>query len=53
MTGIAESILAAAPQRFALAGLSMGGYIALEISARTGADDEAGAARHRLARGPA
>jgi pimeloyl-ACP methyl ester carboxylesterase len=31
MTGIAESILAAAPHRFALAGLSMGGYIALEI----------------------
>lgn len=31
MTGIAESILAAAPHQFALAGLSMGGYIALEI----------------------
>ncbi|EMS80946.1 alpha/beta fold hydrolase [Desulfotignum phosphitoxidans] len=28
---IAESIVAAAPPRFALAGLSMGGYIALEI----------------------
>lgn len=31
MTGIAEAILAAAPHRFALAGLSMGGYIAFEI----------------------
>jgi pimeloyl-ACP methyl ester carboxylesterase len=31
MTGIAESILAAAPHRFALAGLSMGGYIAFEV----------------------
>jgi pimeloyl-ACP methyl ester carboxylesterase len=31
MTGIAQRILAAAPPRFALAGLSMGGYIALEI----------------------
>src|SRR5262245_15081553 len=31
MTAIAAAILAAAPQRFALAGLSMGGYIALEI----------------------
>ena len=31
MAGIAKSILAAAPQRFALAGLSMGGYIAYEI----------------------
>jgi pimeloyl-ACP methyl ester carboxylesterase len=31
MTGIAESILAAAPPRFALAGLSMGGYISHEI----------------------
>ncbi len=31
MEGIAGSILAAAPQRFALAGLSMGGYIAYEI----------------------
>jgi pimeloyl-ACP methyl ester carboxylesterase len=31
MEGIARSILAAAPQRFALAGLSMGGYIAYEI----------------------
>jgi len=31
MTGIARSILAAAPPRFALAGLSMGGYIACEI----------------------
>jgi pimeloyl-ACP methyl ester carboxylesterase len=31
MTGIARRILANAPPRFALAGLSMGGYIALEI----------------------
>jgi pimeloyl-ACP methyl ester carboxylesterase len=31
MAGIAKSILAAAPQSFALAGLSMGGYIAYEI----------------------
>ncbi len=31
MTGIASDILAAAPPRFALAGLSMGGYIAFEI----------------------
>jgi pimeloyl-ACP methyl ester carboxylesterase len=31
MTGIATSILAAAPERFALAGLSMGGFIAYEI----------------------
>lgn len=31
MTGIAESILASAPARFALAGLSMGGYISQEI----------------------
>jgi len=31
MAAIAQRILAAAPPRFALAGLSMGGYIALEI----------------------
>jgi pimeloyl-ACP methyl ester carboxylesterase len=31
MEAIARSILAAAPERFALAGLSMGGYIAYEI----------------------
>jgi pimeloyl-ACP methyl ester carboxylesterase len=31
MAAIAKSILAAAPARFALAGLSMGGYIAYEI----------------------
>jgi pimeloyl-ACP methyl ester carboxylesterase len=31
LAGIARSILAAAPERFALAGLSMGGYIAYEI----------------------
>src|SRR3546814_16547668 len=31
---MAESVLAAMPDRFALAGLSMGGYVALEIMAR-------------------
>src|SRR5580698_1174231 len=31
IAAIARSILAAAPQRFALGGLSMGGYIAFEI----------------------
>jgi pimeloyl-ACP methyl ester carboxylesterase len=31
MEGIAKSILEAAPERFALAGLSMGGYISYEI----------------------
>ncbi|MFV0369016.1 MAG: alpha/beta fold hydrolase [Hyphomicrobiaceae bacterium] len=31
MTGLATSILAASPERFSLAGLSMGGYIAFEI----------------------
>ena len=31
MAGMARSVLAAAPPRFALAGLSMGGYAALEI----------------------
>ena len=31
MAAIARRILAAAPPRFALAGLSLGGYIALEI----------------------
>ncbi len=31
MTGIARSILAAAPAQFALAGLSMGGFIACEV----------------------
>jgi pimeloyl-ACP methyl ester carboxylesterase len=31
MTGIARRVLEAAPPRFALAGLSMGGYVALEI----------------------
>jgi pimeloyl-ACP methyl ester carboxylesterase len=34
MAAIAARILAAAPARFALAGLSMGGYIALEIMRR-------------------
>jgi pimeloyl-ACP methyl ester carboxylesterase len=32
MTAIARRILAAAPPRFALAGLSMGGYIAMEVA---------------------
>jgi pimeloyl-ACP methyl ester carboxylesterase len=36
MGGIASSILAAAPPRFALAGLSMGGYLALEIMRQAG-----------------
>ncbi|MCB1520218.1 MAG: alpha/beta fold hydrolase [Hyphomicrobiaceae bacterium] len=31
LAGIAEGLLAAAPERFALAGLSMGGYVAFEI----------------------
>ena len=31
MAGMAQSVLAAAPERFALAGLSMGGYASLEI----------------------
>jgi pimeloyl-ACP methyl ester carboxylesterase len=31
MDGLARSVLAAAPSQFALAGLSMGGYVALEI----------------------
>lgn len=34
MAGMAESVLASAPDRFALAGLSMGGYVALEIMRR-------------------
>jgi pimeloyl-ACP methyl ester carboxylesterase len=34
MGALAEDILAAAPRRFALAGLSMGGYISLEILRR-------------------
>lgn len=31
VTGIARSVLKRAPERFALAGLSMGGYVALEV----------------------
>jgi pimeloyl-ACP methyl ester carboxylesterase len=31
MSGIARAILSAAPDRFALCGLSMGGYIAFEM----------------------
>jgi pimeloyl-ACP methyl ester carboxylesterase len=31
MAGLAKRVLADAPQRFALAGLSMGGYVAMEI----------------------
>ena len=34
IAAMAESVLAAMPERFALAGLSMGGYVALEIIAR-------------------
>lgn len=36
MAAIAERILAAAPPRFALAGLSMGGYLAFEIMRQAG-----------------
>ena len=51
MAGIAQSILAAAPERFALAGLSMGGYIAYEIVRQAPERvTQAGAARHGLAR---
>lgn len=34
MAGLAEAVLAAAPPRFALAGLSMGGYVCFEIMRR-------------------
>lgn len=34
VAGLAESVLAAAPERFALAALSMGGYVAFEIVRR-------------------
>lgn len=34
ISGMAERLLAAAPDRFALAGLSMGGYVALEVMRR-------------------
>lgn len=34
MAGMAGAVLAKAPERFALAGLSMGGYVALEIMRR-------------------
>lgn len=34
LAAMAERVLAAAPERFALAGLSMGGYVALEIMRR-------------------
>jgi pimeloyl-ACP methyl ester carboxylesterase len=34
MAGMAETVLASAPDRFALAGLSMGGYVALEVMRR-------------------
>jgi pimeloyl-ACP methyl ester carboxylesterase len=34
MAGMAEAVLAAAPPRFALAGLSMGGYVSFEIMRR-------------------
>jgi pimeloyl-ACP methyl ester carboxylesterase len=34
MAGIAEALLAVAPSRFAIAGLSMGGYVALEALRR-------------------
>ena len=35
ISGLAEAVLAAAPDRFALAGLSMGGYVAFEIMRTT------------------
>jgi pimeloyl-ACP methyl ester carboxylesterase len=34
ISAMADSVLAAMPERFALAGLSMGGYVALDIMAR-------------------
>ena len=34
MIGMADAVLAMAPQKFALAGLSMGGYVSLEIMRR-------------------
>ena len=34
--GIAERLLADAPPRFALAGISMGGYVALEVMRQAG-----------------
>lgn len=34
MEGMADAVLAAAPERFALAGLSMGGYVSLEVMRR-------------------
>ena len=50
MAAIATRILDDAPPRFALAGLSMGGYIALEIVRRAAERvDRAGAARHQRA----
>ena len=61
MAGLAGQVLAQAPARFALAGLSMGGYVALEImrqapervtrlalvDTQARADDEEGKARRR------
>ncbi|MGI9373084.1 MAG: alpha/beta fold hydrolase [Hyphomicrobiales bacterium] len=61
MAGIVRSILDDAPERFALAGLSMGGYIALEIMEQApervtrlalldttaGADNDAGKSRRK------
>ena len=35
ITGMAEEVLAMAPEKFALAGLSMGGYVSLEIMRRS------------------
>ena len=66
LRGIAERLLSDAPSRFALAGISMGGYVALEVmrhapervlaialistSARADAPDQAAARRVLLAR---
>ena len=48
MAELARGILAQAPPRFALVGLSMGGYIAFEILRQApGARSAGGAARHR------
>jgi pimeloyl-ACP methyl ester carboxylesterase len=52
MSAIAERILANAPPRFALAGLSMGGYIAFAMLRLARAHRKARAARHISKAGP-
>ena len=49
MANVAQRILATAPPSFALAGLSMGGFIALEIATSTGAGRKVGATRYLIA----